>query len=423
MLPIADIPSGDMYGHRRCFVVAYVLLAISSLMAGLSVYSKSFIFYTICRGLQGIASAFLVPCALAILGSIYKEGPRKNLIFSLYAFGSPLGFWLGALFSALLAQLAWWPWMFYTTAIVCCGLGLLSFFAIPELPGEYYREGRSDVSAGKKLRQEFDWLGGVTGLSGLVLFNVAWNRAPAVGWAAPDVIATVVVGFVLFVAFFFVEGRVQNPLIPVDRLSKEAAIVLATTALGWASFGILIFYLINFTLNFRDQSMLSVAAQILPVPFTGFAASYLNSFLLRRGVSATDIQAISLVWFTVGAILLATMPVHQVYWEQAFWIYVLAPFGMDMNFPSATLIMSKLVPPERQGIAASLIATVVYYSQSIGLGIAGTVQTYTARADSLKGYRGAAYSCVGLAGLGFSTALWPVLEGRLRKKRSRIGTP
>ena len=101
MLPAGRI--GDIYGHRYCFVAAYTWGAISSLMAGLSVYSNSFIFYSACRGLQGIACALLVPCALAIPGSIYKEGPRKNLVFSLYAAGSPIGFTIGSVFSALLA--------------------------------------------------------------------------------------------------------------------------------------------------------------------------------------------------------------------------------------------------------------------------------------------------------------------------------
>lgn len=392
MLPAGRI--GDLYGHRRCFVAAYLWMAVSSLMTGLSVYSSSFVFYSVCRGMQGIACAMLVPCALAILGSIYKEGPRKNLVFSLYAAGSPVGFTIGAIFSALLTQLVWWPWMYYLTAIVCCGLGAISFFTIPILPGEFYRKDHQNSSAGKSGRGDFDWLGTFTGLAGLVLFNVAWNRAPAAGWDAPDVIATLVIGIVSFTAFFFVERKVKEPLIPVDKLSKEAALVLTTTALGWASFGILIFYLINFTLNFRNTSLLNTAAQIIPVPFAGFAASYLNSFLLGRGFLATDILAFSLIWFTVGAILLATMPVHQLYWKQAFWIYVLAPFGMDLNFPSATLVMSKLVPPERQGIAASLVATVVYYSQSFGLGIAGTVQTYgyVSEPNVVSAFRGASYT-------------------------------
>ena len=417
MLPAGRI--GDMYGHRRCFIGAYVWFSFSfsSLMTGLSVYSRSFIFYSVCRGLQGVASAMLVPCALAILGSIYKEGPRKNLVFSFYAAGSPVGFTIGSIFSALLAQLAWWPWMFYLTAIVCCGLGVISFFAIPKLPADLYREERQDSSTGKSWRKDFDWLGGLTGLAGLVLFNVAWNRAPAAGWNAPDVIVTLILGTTLFVTFLFVEHKQKQPLIPVNKLSKEAALVLATTALGWSSFGVLIFYLINFTLNLRGDSLLGTAAQIVPVPFAGFAASYLNSFLLSRGLLPADILAFSLIWFTLGSVLLATMPVDQIYWKQAFWIYVLSPFGMDLSFPSATLVMSQLVPPDRQGIAASLVATVVYYSQSIGLGIAGTVQVHVAGADTLRGYCGAFYTGIGLSCFGFLTALGPVIERRWKKQR------
>jgi MFS family permease len=414
MLPAGRI--GDLYGHRRCFVVAYIIFAISSLMAGLSVYADSFIYYTICRGLQGFGSAMLVPCALAILGSIYKESFRKNLVFSFYAAGSPIGFTLGCVFSALFAQLVYWPWMFYVTTMVCCLLAVGSYFIIPPLPGETYRSGDEDESTGKSFRKDFDWLGGFTGFGGLILFNVAWNRAPAVGWGSPDVITTAVTGLALFAAFLFVERKVKNPLIPVDRISSEAALVLITTACGWASFGVMIFYLINFTLNFRGDTMLSVAAQFIPVPFTGFAASYLNSFLLRKGTPASDIMAISLVWFTVGGVLLSTMPIHQNYFVQAFWIYVLGPFGMDLNFPSATLILSRLVPPERQGIAASLVATVVYYSQSIGLGIAGTVQSNVAPAKTLEGFRSATYTGVGLSSFGFLISLWPVIAQRVKNK-------
>ena len=76
MLPAGRI--GDMYGHRRCFVGAYIWFSIAT---GISVYSSSFIFYSVCRGLQGIACAMLVPCALAILGSVYKEGRGKILSF------------------------------------------------------------------------------------------------------------------------------------------------------------------------------------------------------------------------------------------------------------------------------------------------------------------------------------------------------
>src|SRR6202012_5863015 len=123
---------------------------------------------------------------------------------------------------------------------------------------------------------------------------------PAVGWSAPDVIATLMAGILFFAAFLFIEHKVDKPLLPIDKLSKDATLTLTTTALGWSSFGVLIFYLINFTLKFRGDSLLSTAAQLTPVPFAGLAASYLNSFLLGRGFLASDVLAFSLIWFTVG---------------------------------------------------------------------------------------------------------------------------
>lgn len=67
-----------------------------------------------------------------------------------------------------------------------------------------------------------------------------------------------------------------------------------------------------------------------------------------------------------------------------------------MSFPAATLILSNAVAKEHQGIAASLVNTVVNYSISLALGFAGTVEAnvnnggYTME-EKLKGYRGAWY--------------------------------
>lgn len=76
-----------------------------------------------------------------------------------------------------------------------------------------------------------------------------------------------------------------------------------------------------------------------------------------------------------------------------------------MSFPAATLILSNSVSKEHQGIAASLVATIVNYSISLGLGFAGTVEVHLNRGgrtpqDILRGYRGAFYLGIGLAGLG-----------------------
>lgn len=155
MLPSGRI--GDIIGHKLLLVSAWVWLGLWSLLAGLSIYSKSQVFFCICRAMQGIAAAALVPSSLAMLGIIYKPGPRKNLAFSLFAAGSPTGFTLGGVFSALFAQLTTWPWAFYATAIACvvyCAAGV-AFIPKPQKNLDHERE-----------TPAFDYLGTLTGVSG-----------------------------------------------------------------------------------------------------------------------------------------------------------------------------------------------------------------------------------------------------------------
>lgn len=68
---------------------------------------------------------------------------------------------------------------------------------------------------------------------------------------------------------------------------------------------------------------------------------------------------------------------------------------------------------EHQGIAASLVNTAVNYSISIGLGMAGTVETRVNHRglDILKGYRGAWYLGIGLGSLGIAVSVCFILFG------------
>ena len=68
---------------------------------------------------------------------------------------------------------------------------------------------------------------------------------------------------------------------------------------------------------------------------------------------------------------------------------------------------------EHQGIAASLVNTAVNYSISIGLGMAGTVESRVNHGGSavLKGYRGAWYLGIGLGALGMVVSVFFILFG------------
>ncbi|MCJ1229603.1 hypothetical protein MMC12_006272 [Toensbergia leucococca] len=388
---------GDIFGHKRLFIIGYLWFALWSLIAGLSVYSGSQIFFDICRALQGLGPALLMPNALALFGRTYPPGRRKEMLFALFGATAPSGFVVGAVFSALLAEKAWWPWAFWCTAITCCVLAASAFFVIPAPPEHFLI---------KKGNRHFDYIGSVTGVCGLVLFNLAWNQAPSVGWNSPKAYVLLLFGMLFLAAFFTAERKVATPLIPRDLLLRKVGFILGCIALGWSSFGIWIYYLCQFIEVLRGYSPLSLSAQVVPCALSGICASALTGFLLSK-LGTPYIMVIAMVSFCVANILVATMPIDQSYWIQTFLTAIIAPFGMDMSFPAATIMLSNFVGPQHQGVAASLVTTVVNYSISIGLGIAGTVEVHVNRGgeDILRGYRGAEYAAIGLSGMGILLSL------------------
>lgn len=162
-------------------------------------------------------------------------------------------------------------------------------------------------------------------------------------------------------------------------------------------------------------------AQLCPVTISGFIAAITTGHVISR-IGPGWVMLISMCAFTIGSIIVATMPPHQIYWAQAFVVTLIIPWGMDMSFPAGTLIMSNAVEKRHQGMAASLVNTVVNYSISIGVGIAGTVETHinngaSTKEDEVRGYRAAMYLGVGFGAMGVIASLLFLLKMRMRERK------
>jgi MFS family permease len=82
-------------GHKRVLLGAYAWFALWSAVAGFSAFSRSLIFFAVCRALQGIAPAAILVNSVALLGRTYAPGPRKNYAFAIFAASAPNGFLVG----------------------------------------------------------------------------------------------------------------------------------------------------------------------------------------------------------------------------------------------------------------------------------------------------------------------------------------
>jgi MFS family permease len=289
---------------------------------------------------------------------------------------------LGGVFAAIFSELVWWPWTYWVMGMVLFVYTATSFLILPADEHE---------SKDDNHKPSFDFLGTITGVSGLVLFNFAWNQAGVVGWTVSYTYILLIVDVLFFGAFVYVETHIaEYPLVPINMLSKEAMFALSIVACGWASFGIWVYYLWQFVENLRHHSVLSSAAQQCPVAVSGLIASLAVGFFLSK-VKVAYIMVVAMACFLTGQVLTATTPVLQTYWAQTFVSLIIMPWGMDMSFPAGTIILSNGMPQEHQGIAASFINTVVNYSISLSLGIAGTIiwQTNGGGSNVLKSYRNA----------------------------------
>lgn len=114
----------------------------------------------------------------------------------------------------------------------------------------------------------------------------------------------------------------------------------------------------------------------MPLTIGGCCAAILSAQAIRY-LAVQYIIAIRSVATYASIVLIATMPEQQTYWAQEFPAIILCSFRPDFMFTAAQIIASATVRRRQQGIAGSLIATLLLYGLATGLGFARTVELYT----------------------------------------------
>ncbi|KAI9724577.1 MAG: hypothetical protein M1828_003600 [Chrysothrix sp. TS-e1954] len=407
---------GDIYGHKKLIVTGWIWFGLWSVIAGLSSYTHSGIFFDVCRAMQGIGPAMLLPNALAVAGRVYKPGStRKRWVFAMIGAMAPTGALLGGIVGSGFAQLGHWPIAFYLHAGSCIALAVLAIFIVPGVAEEEKTEN------GQK---RFDWLGSALGVSGLVLINFAWNQAAIVGWRTPYIYALLIAGVVVMALFGLSQRMVSDPLLPPGVFNVGAVSILICVALGWSSFGIWFYYSFNIIEITRHFSPLAATAQFAPEVMSGVCACVATAYMLGK-VSPDWLMTMASFAFFTGCLFVATSPEQQVYWANMFISMLIMAWGMDISFPASATLLSDMVPKAHQGISASLVNTIINYSISIGLGVSGTVEMKVRETSPslFTGYRAAMWTSVGLSGLALIvSAAFAVRKALIKGREKEAGT-
>lgn len=405
---------GDIYGLKKALMGGYIFLTIWTLICGLSSFAHNDTFFIVSRAFQGLGISFILPNVLGIVGNIYKPGTlRKNMVISLIGMCAPIGALFGSLFAGIVVikDEKNWPWAFYAYSIASVLTAVISFKVIPEnIPTNVHRF-------------SMDWIGAGIGVAGLILFNFVWNQGAIVGWAEGYIIALLIISVFLLMFFFIFEIKwAKMPLLPREVTgSRSSFMILGSMMLGWGSFGIWTFYYFEILLKLRNYSPVWAGGTYFTFAIFGSIASITVGLSIKR-VGPAVILFVSMVAFVCGSIILSVTPAHQTYFRSCLGAMVILAFGMDLSFPAASIILSDSLPMQYQGMAGSLVNTVVNYSMSLFLGIGGTVERHINKdgTELLKGYRAALYSAVAFASLGVIISGIFMLQKLLEQREARM---
>ena len=193
--------AADLLGRRRVLVAGTMLLGVSSLIGG---FAGSEAVLIGARLLQGVGAAMMLPAALSILTTSFKEGKDRLTAIGLWGGVAGLASAAGVLLGGLLTEGPGWRWVMFVNPIASV-LVLVGIFRL--------------IDGGERRRAQlknFDLLGAILVTSGMLLLVYALVKASSVGWSNARTFREIAVALALLVAFVVNELRHRNPLAPLS---------------------------------------------------------------------------------------------------------------------------------------------------------------------------------------------------------------
>jgi EmrB/QacA subfamily drug resistance transporter len=238
---------GDRFGTRRTYLLAMLLFTAASAACGLS---GSLLELVIFRVVQGIGGGLIIPVGQAMLFRTFPP-ERRAKAAGMAALGSTLGPATGPVLGGVLVTELSWRWCFYVNVPI--GLAVLAI-------GVLYLGEHREPLAGR-----LDIPGFLLAGSGLALFLYAVSESPALGWASPAVIGTLIAGLLALAALVVVELRSPAPMLNLrllhNRIFRTTALVSLCSMCAYTGY---LFIMPEFLQQARGASALSSGLTTLP---------------------------------------------------------------------------------------------------------------------------------------------------------------
>ena len=328
---------GDRYGRRRIFLIGVVWFAVASALCGIAPTSGLLIGG---RVVQGVGGALLTPASLAILQASFRPDDRARAIGAWTGL-SGVASAAGPLVGGYLLSVGSWRLIFFINLPLAA---VALWFTAQHVP-----ESRDPTATGR-----VDSTGAALAVIFLAGLTYGLIEAPTRGWSSPEVVACLAVAVLAAPAFYFVERRSAQPMLPLHLFrSRQFSGANGVTFAVYGALGGALFLLPVELQIVKGYSPLESGISLLPITLVMLTLSARSGALSARIGPRLQMTAGPLI--VAGGLALLTRATYAgSYWTQVFPAVLLFAIGLTITVAPLTATAMGAAPPEHSGVASAI---------------------------------------------------------------------
>lgn len=318
---------GDSVGPRAVFLVSLVLFLVASLACGFAQDMPQLI---ASRVVQGMSSAGLHLMSQTIVAQVTTPRERPRYL-AIVGAAFPIAILVGPVLGGLITDYWGWPWVFWINIPFGVAALVLALVAVPSLPGFG--------------RQRFDVAGSISFAIAMVALVLAVTWVGDAGLAAASVVLFAVAA-IAFAAFFLIELRAPEPLVPLRLFANRtiAAGTALSAIIGVGLFSITAYLPTYFQMAYRTSATVSGLVPIATV-FGMLVSNLATGWLVSRTGHYRVYPIVGTALGAAGLLVMALLPAGMPLWVP---MIVMAVVGVGTGaFMSLVVAVVQSAAPRR----------------------------------------------------------------------------
>jgi EmrB/QacA subfamily drug resistance transporter len=351
---------GDLVGRKKVFLAGISLFTLSSVACGLATDQAMLIIGRFVQGLGGALSASVI---IAIIVTEFPDHHERSKAMSAYIFVAIGGGSIGLLVGGVLTQAVNWHWIFFINVPI----GIATFFVGRVLILE---------NVGLGVRNGVDVTGSVLVTLALLVGIYAIIEATQYGWISAHTLGFGGAAVALLVAFFVLESRLDNPIMPL-RILRISTLINSSAVRGFLATGMYSTFFLGalYLEGVQGYSPIRTGLAFLPISLMmgGLSGGVTARLVARFGNKKVLVPG--LVAATIGLFLLTQVGPHSNYFTTVFPGLFLIGAGAGLAFMPLLSIAMHDVPSSDAGLGSGIVNVSMQMSAALGLAVLGTVAT------------------------------------------------